>query len=154
MARPLSQFPLVMSRRALQVRTNATRLGQRAAFAVDRSVVLNTPVDTGRARSSWTAHLGAPGPATRPPYAPGMKLGLGEIANASGAIAQAAGVIGRFSAERDQSIVISNEVRNPRTNFGYIGRLNAGHSRQVPPLFVQRALVAGAMAVSGRRLLR
>ena len=134
----LNQFASRMRLRALQVSEGVDNVGKRAALAVDQAVVLATPVDTGRARSNWIVTTGAPSGGTRGPFSPGSKLGLGEVGNASAAIAEGRAVIN--SKAPKQAIFISN-------NVNYIAELNNGSSRQAPKNFVNRAVRQGAEEV-------
>jgi hypothetical protein len=128
-----------------QVETGANRVKRQVALVADRELVLETPVDTGRARSNWIVSLQAPVLSEREPYAPGQKLGRGERANAQAAIDQGAGRI--VVAAPGQTIFISNNVR-------YIGRLNDGWSAQAPAGFVQGAVMRAVSSVRGARILR
>lgn len=132
----LSGFARNMRRRGRRIEARTTRLKREAALIADREVVLATPVDTGRARSNWIVSLDAPVVSPRDSYAPGVKLGRGERANADAALAQGKERIG--AARAGQDIYISNNVY-------YIGRLNEGYSAQAPAGFVQSA-VARAVA--------
>jgi hypothetical protein len=115
-----------------------------AALVVDQSVVLGTPVDTGRARSNWRVSVGAPVADVIEPYAPGKHLGRGEGANAQAAIQQGQAVIG--SARSGKPIYITNNVH-------YIGKLEEGHSPQNKE-FVKRAVAAGQRMLKKFTLLR
>jgi len=126
-----------MRRHGRRVEENANALKRKAALAVDATVVLATPVDTGRARSNWQASLGAPATGTREAYSPGTGGATGG-ANAAAAQEQAKAVIARSQPE--QAIHITN-------NLPYIGRLNEGWSAQAPAGFVQTAVLRGIAAV-------
>lgn len=136
MVQSFDNLPAIMRLRAREVGQGVTKAVQRAASAIDREVVLATPVDTGAARSNWVGTLNAPFTDVIPPYAPGVKLGLGEGANAQAAIAQANSAIRLFNVLRDKSLHFTNNLR-------YIGKLNDGSSAQAPMMFVQRAILAG-----------
>jgi hypothetical protein len=138
------QFARRMYIRAEQVGDSAQRIVRKTALAIDQTVVLATPVDTGRARSNWMVSLGSPARSVIPPYAPGSKLGVGETANAQAALAQGKETIDRRT---DQDIYISNNVH-------YIGKLNQGSSAQAPEMFVERAIAAGVHAITGEKLLK
>ncbi len=97
---------------------------KRVALQVDRLVVLDTPVDTGRARSNWIASIDQPVT---------FEIDQGVFdKSGSSAIAQGFAVISQVRS--GQSIYISN-------NVPYIGRLNdPGGSRKTTPGFIQRAV--------------
>ena len=123
---------------------NANQTKQKAALAIDRVVVLATPVDTGRARSNWQVSNGSPILETRQAYAPGEN-GSTAGPNSSSAIAQAEGAIAR--ARKGASIYISN-------NLPYIGRLNDGSSAQAPAGFIEQAVAVGNQIIADARLLK
>ena len=98
-----------------------------------------TPIDTGWARANWAPSIGAPnlGPAPRPPDG-GASVGPQAAASAAGVAELAA----TYRLRRGP-VFISNHVP-------YIERLNAGHSRQAPPGFVQAAIVREVRALADR----
>lgn len=144
MADDLRSFAARMRRRGQQVETNTNRVKREVALVADRELVLETPVDTGRARSNWIVSLVAPVLADIMPYAPGQKLGKGERENAQAAIDQGSGQI--VVARPGQDIYISNNVH-------YIGRLNDGWSAQAPAGFVQAAVHRAVAVVRKARVL-
>jgi len=108
---------------------------QRAvALVVVSDLILNTPVDEGRARSNWQASLGKPEKGKVDAFNEGKKLGIGEISNATAAIDEANRIIAGHLPSQD--IYITN-------NLKYIGLLNDGSSEQQPALFVERAIKVG-----------
>lgn len=127
------------------IETNATKLQKQTAIAVDQTVVLATPVDTGRARSNWIAQGGYPARQTVDPYAPGTGLGRSEGANAQAALEQGRAAI--ESARPGIDLYISN-------NLPYIKKLNEGHSAQAPAGFVEKAIKAGIRIVRKARLVK
>ena len=141
----LTQFSRRMTILADRSEKNLNRVVRRTALAVDQTVVLGTPVNTGRARSNWLVALGVSRKEEIEPYAPGERLGIGEGANAQGALAQGAGVIGIRRSGQD--VFISNSV-------SYIEDLNSGSSQQAPANFVEQAVQAGVNVVQGARVLR
>lgn len=140
----LGEFASRIRRHGRRVETGANELKRKVALVVDREVVMETPVDTGRARSNWIVSLTAPILSTQEPYAPGEKLGKGEGANAAAAMEQAQLVISAVKSGDD--IYISNNVH-------YIGLLNEGTSAQAPSGFVQSAVLRGVSTVRGARIL-
>lgn len=141
----LDDFSRQIRRRGRQVEEGANRIKREVALIADRELVLETPVDTGRARSNWIVSLQAPVLAEREPYAPGEGLGKSERANAQAAIEQ--GISRITVAMPGQTIFISN-------NVSYIGRLNDGWSAQAPSGFVQGAVMRAVGSVRGARILR
>lgn len=139
----LSDFARRIRIRGRQVQDGTDRIVRKIALIADRELVLETPVDTGRARSNWRVSLGAPITDEQEPYSPGEKLGQGETANAAAAIAQGQDAIGRRRSGQD--IYISNNVK-------YIGALNDGTSAQAPAGFVETAVKRAVAAVRGERV--
>jgi hypothetical protein len=90
---PTLQFSKNIRRRGRQVENAATALVRSMAKRTLRSLVLNTKVDTGKARSNWRVGVGAPTRAVISPYNPYPKKskangqGIAETANATAAIA-------------------------------------------------------------------
>ena len=124
---------------------NADKMVRKAALAVDQTVVLATPVDTGRARSNWIVQLGAPAESVIEAYAPGF-FGSTGAENAQAAIDQGSAEISGYRGGQGTEIHITN-------NLPYIGDLNDGWSAQAAANFVQTAIQTAAEAVTGTKLL-
>lgn len=139
----LDRFIARMNVRARNLPGEVNRVKRLAALACDQTVVLSTPVDTGRARSNWIVTNGEPNDGTIEPYAPTTQGGLGETANANAALAQGRDEIGRSKPEQD--ICITN-------NLEYIEPLNRGHSAQAPAMFVEEAIQTALDAVAGAKI--
>lgn len=142
----LDTFAKRMDRIAMQVEGNVERAVRDCAGAVARSVISNTPVDTGRARSNWTAQMDAAFAGLFPARVPGEKGSTGE-ANTVAAVEAAVQVIETFDIEKNGSIHITN-------NLPYIGSLNDGHSTQAPADFVRLAVLDGLATVRGAKILK
>jgi hypothetical protein len=140
-----NEFIRRINLKASKIPENANKIKRKAALAIDQTVVLATPVDTGRARSNWLVQLNSPETSPIEPYSPGKKLGKSDSANASAAIAQGLSVIAQ--AKPGDTIYISN-------NLDYIAKLNAGSSQQAPSMFVEKSIDAAIQAISGERLLK
>lgn len=138
----LSGFAKIIRQIGAGVEVGAKDTVRRTALAVDQTLVLSTPVDTGRARSNWVVSLSSPAPGTINPYVPGQGGSTG-ASNAAAAIKQAQAQISGYNGG---SIFITN-------NLPYIKPLNDGSSAQAPAGFVQAAVQAGIRAVKGARLL-
>lgn len=141
----LASFNARMADRAKRIETAINKLVQKTALIADQTVVLATPVDTGRARSNWIAKINGPNGGTIAPYHPGNKLGLGETANAQSAMDQARAVIATRTS--GQSIHITN-------NLDYIGELNNGSSKQAPANFVGMAVLAAVNVIRSTRVVK
>jgi hypothetical protein len=114
---------------------NSTRLVRRVALAADTTVVLATPVDTGRARANW--QIGINGPTNGVKYPSPASPGSPE-SGAIEALQEAASKIPAFNGEG--TIHITN-------NLPYIKRLNEGYSKQAPAAFVEIAVQAARKAI-------
>lgn len=119
---------------------------KQVAISVDQTVVMATPVDTGRARSNWIARLGSAARGVREAFVPGKKGSTG-AANSQASIDAARGIIAGYSVRTNPAIFISN-------NLPYIEKLNDGHSTQAPAAFVQQAVQSGAAAVRNARIIK
>ncbi len=142
----LDDFATRMSRLSVQVEGNVEQAVKDCAKAVARTAINATPVDTGRARSNWTAELDQAFSRLFPAHVPGEKGSTGE-ANAEAAINQANEAIERFDINANRSVHISN-------GLPYIGALNDGHSKQAPAGFVEEAVMEGLATVRGARIVK
>lgn len=132
-----------MNRIADLVVKNADKAFRATALIVDQTVVLSTPVDTGRARSNWIVQSQFPSREVRNAYSPGKEGATGST-NAQRAIAQARAVI---NSDQSGVIWISN-------NLSYIDNLNQGSSAQAPAGFVEASVEAGRQELRRVSLLR
>lgn len=137
MAKTLDEFGRRMQEIGKNIEKNTTKKVRLAALAIHQTLVLATPVDTGRARSNWQVRTGTGAREEIEAYAPGRNLGKGEGNNAQATLNQGRGAIA--SHIRGQDIFITN-------NLPYIQRLNEGSSSQAPAGFVESAIKAGARA--------
>jgi hypothetical protein len=115
---------------------------RKVALVIDQTLVLGTPVDTGRARSNWLVQINHEATTPVEPYVPGEKRST-EAANTQAALNHASRVVAE--RKRGQKIYISN-------NVDYIGKLNAGSSRQAPAGFVQKAFREAIQALRNARV--
>ncbi len=128
--------------------TAIDRVVKNAATAFGSKVVDTTRVDTGKARSNWRASLGQPiSGVAREPFAPGMKLGIGETANRQAVKAQQQANIRRYNARLHRSIFFTN--RTP-----YIETLNFGGPRNSADNMVGQGLQAARVAARATPILR
>lgn len=99
----------------------------------------NTPYDTGNARINWQVVLDHRSNVSiydyrfRPPVSPRGGYRGGPAAGI--AVANGLPIIAGYDGTRHNAIHITNNVR-------YIGRLNAGYSKQAPARYVQLAIAA------------
>lgn len=130
-----SQFSMDLRTFRVKVERDAVIFAKRLALTVDRHLVMNTPVDTGRLRANWIPSLESPVSSTIPPFAEGTKGSTG-AANATGAMTAMATVLTSFAL--GQRIWIVNNVE-------YLKYLNDGTTptKQASPGFVEAAVQAG-----------
>lgn len=141
----LGEFSRRMRRRGRQVEDGSNRIIRQVGVVVARNLALETPVDTGRARSNWIVSIGYPSRSEIEAYAPGENLGRGETSNFRGVLSQAKSEVDTRKPEQD--IYISN-------NLPYIKPLNEGSSAQAPAGFVQLAIERAARAVRRGKVFR
>lgn len=141
----LNQFSERMKKRGARVATRVDAVVRETALAADQTVVLATPVDTGRARSNWQVQLNGPVDTARDAYVDGAE-GSTRGQNAQAAIEQARAVISGYNGSKDRAIHITN-------NLPYIGRLNEGSSAQAPAGFVEEAVHVAAETIRKSKLL-
>lgn len=126
---------------------NADRVTRKCALTIDASVVLATPVDTGRARANWQVSANQPITTPREPFAPG-KGGSTGGANVRAALEQGKAAIAQYVGGLPNSaIYIAN-------NLNYIGKLNSGSSAQAPAGFVERSVLIGVDAIKGESFVK
>lgn len=128
---------------ASRIEKNADKVKRATALTVDQTVVMATPVDTGRARANWQVRAGIAPTDVIDAISPG-KGGSTGAQNTQAALEQ--GKIAISSAQPGQEIHITN-------NLPYIGRLNEGHSAQAPAGFVEQAVNAGIETVRQAKLI-
>lgn len=123
---------------AKNVTVNADTLVRKVALAIDQSLVLGTPADTGRARANWQVSVGGPatGEVTNFPAGSGDSVG---VRGAAAEFALTAAIVAT-KGFAGGAIHISN-------NLPYIIPLNDGHSKQAPINFIQTAILNGIAAV-------
>ena len=101
-------FSLQLDRFAAKIKVAPALVVKRVAFDLFGRIIKRTPVDTGRARASWTIAVNQADRTVQPPGSH-----------------QAPPVIGSLNVGPGDSVVISN-------NLPYITALEDGHSRQAP----------------------
>lgn len=135
----LKQFAVRMRGQATRIPDRADQITRQIALAADRTLVMATPVDTGRARANWQASLGAPATGT-------INAEPGRGASVGVATAQAGAVIAGYQGGPNAAIFLTN-------NLPYIVPLNDGHSKQQPEGFVERALAVVERAARRAKLI-
>lgn len=117
--------------RARKLPDNVNRAAIRAGIAINQTVIIATPVDTGQARNNWQASIGRPITSTT--------LGA---ADTSGADRISANNIIIKTKPREIALWITN-------NLPYIGELNRGKSSQAPAGFIKLAIQAATRSLRG-----
>lgn len=133
----LRGFSKRIEKLGIDIEKNADTLVRKVAITVASSVVLATPVDTGRARANWRTNLGSAERGVREPFAAGKKGTTGSQ-NIAGVVSETQNVVAGYKGEG--SVFISN-------NLPYIGPLNTGTSDQAPAGFVEIAVNNGVRAI-------
>lgn len=141
----LDDFAKRLDRIAVRVEGNVEKAVKDCADAVLRSVVENTPVDTGYARSNWTPELDRAFEGLFPARVPG-KAGSTAEENAAATIEAGTPTIEAFDIAANREIHITN-------NAPHIQPLNDGHSKQAPAGFVQIAVMEGLATVRGAKVV-
>lgn len=138
--RSLRQFAVSLRGRAKKVPERADRIVREVALAADRSLVRNTPVDTGRARANWQASLGTPAVGV-------IDAAPGKRGSVTAATTQADAVIAGYKGGTPGAAIFLTN------NLPYIVPLNNGHSKQQPAGFVERAIYTVIKAARAARLI-
>jgi hypothetical protein len=119
----------------IEIKDEAEAMARRVAFAIDRQVVMMSPVDTGRFRANWQVSLNVEAGGTVE-HVPGVG-GSSTAQNTQKALDQLGKVTKDYQLG-DSIYIVNNVVYGPR--------LNDGHSKQAPKNFVQIAAQAGIAA--------
>jgi hypothetical protein len=137
----LSGFAKLMRITAKSVIVKSDNLVADVVLAIDQAVVLATPVRTGRARANWRVSLEEMNNETRPtPDSPEQ--------GAAQALVEGEQVVKKYRQGDDKKVVhITNSLP-------YIGKLNAGSSKQAPANFVHTATMLALKAIRNVKLLR
>lgn len=118
-----------------RIESATTRYVRLAAARIARQAILNTPVDTGRARANWRVTVGSP--------ALEATLATDQAGSETVGRAEAAA----FVAPAGVEIYITNPVN-------YVVYLNNGRSNQAPANFVEQAVRDGIEIANGEPFLR
>jgi len=119
MANDFRQFEIDLDAFCKKVELSAATVTKRVGFDLLGRLVGKTPVDTGRARGSWTIAVNEADRTVLPPAPPGTVY--------------PPPAIGALDVRLNESLVISN-------NLPYITALNEGHSQKAPKAFVELAI--------------
>lgn len=139
----ISSFARSMRSYAGTVDSARSRVLREVGLRIDQTVVLATPVDTGRARSNWIVQIGSPSLGVREPFVPGAKGSTGPQ-NVQAALADAAGKIA--SVGPGDTIYLVN-------NLPYIGPLSRGSSPQADAGWIVVAVRTAVAGLAGVRVL-
>lgn len=145
-SRGLKQFGRRMVRVANRYADRVEATVKRVAAQVDRTAVLATPVDTGRARSGWVPSLNVAVEQVREPVEAGGRGSSGR-ARSNSNLAEIVQRIREYDLDRDHAIFLTNIV-------SYIGRLNKGSSAQAPAGMTKLAIQAGQETLRKARPLK
>lgn len=118
-----------------RIGVNVNKTVIQTAVAVQQTVVLATPVDTGRARGNWQLNVGSRITDEIERLDQGGSATIAE--NATKAVTRREG----------QNIFISN-------NVNYIGFLNEGSSAQAPAGFVEMAVQAAVGVIRNAKVVK
>ena len=135
----LNQFGDKIKRVAADVPKNANEIVRKVAFAADQTIVMATPVDTGRARANWQVGIGA-APAGTVEYSGG---GSGAAGYEIGA---AQNVVTTYKGQPGGIWLVNN--------LPYIQRLNEGWSAQAPAKFVEQAIDMAVTAIRDGKVIK
>lgn len=117
--------------RAVGVEPAVADVIRKVALVANQTLIMATPVDTGRARANWQVSIGT---------AIDAEIDSTDV---PGAIRRNEVVIKGY---RNGNLLLQN-------NVSYIGRLDAGWSAQAPAGFVARAIQTAARAVARSKVV-
>ncbi len=131
----LASFARRIRKLAGRIEENVENVVSETAIAVSQTVILATPVDTGRARANWQLEIGAP-----------ARTQLDRV-DPSGQQTMAENNTRARTRKLGQDIFISN-------NLDYITPLNEGTSSQAPAGFVEMAVEKASTVVAKARVTK
>lgn len=106
----------------VDIQDEVSKVGRKLGVNIDRRVVLETPRDTGSAKSSWLVSIGQPNTST--------------VETEEGAAIPAALEQGAITTSRYKS----GDTMYIQNNQPYIQRLNEGYSEQAPSRYIDQII--------------
>jgi hypothetical protein len=140
----ISEFEKIMNSYAVRIPKNVNKVIQKVALVIDTSLVINTPIDTGKAKSNWVASLNSPAKSVRDSYVPGKKRST-ESAVIQAALEQAHSIVTGYDSTKGDTIYLSNSA-------DHIVPLNTGTSKQHPGMFIEIAIAEGKSIISTKEV--
>lgn len=128
----LTQFARRVEKQAQGVAPAVSDMLRKVALVSNQTLVMATPVDTGRARANWRVSIGTEVSATV------------DSTNAQESLSRNKAIIMGY---RNGDLIIQN-------NLPYIEILNRGSSAQAPAGFVEKALQTAARAVAKSKVIK
>lgn len=119
----LRQFEVDLNKFAEKIGETKQAVFRRAALDIWKGVTMRTPVDTGRARSSWNIAVGNPDPSFPPSLGTGTGAHKGELKAPESPV----------PPEPMVSAIDGNQTVWITSNLPYIVALENGHSTQTTP---------------------
>lgn len=119
------------------IELNTNDLVKKVAIRVHHELVMETPVDTGQARSNWQVTIGQPATGVVDTFVPG---GFGSTRGQNAMESTIAGLNVLDAKKPGQDVWITN-------NLPYISKLNDGYSWQAKPGYILVAILVGAKIV-------
>jgi hypothetical protein len=157
MAATTNEFPKRMRIYGSQLGEAVNSLGASAGIAIGVSLVQDTPIDKGTAKSNWQASRTNPRTGTREAYATG-KFGTTESANIAAAINH---IVEQFKARRNnQQIFLTNNLYYIGDLENFYGTPKKPRRKNPPPPakyqrgFVRVALQKGRERIRDTRLIK
>ena len=132
----LDGFPVRADKLAKAVSRLATRSQKELGLDVQDSVVVATPVDTGKLRSNWLMSVNVPRTDVIAPYFPGRRLGRDEQGNRLAAASQGEAAVQGLVEQADQQLWIAN-------NTPYVETTNREGTLTTSAGYVRRGIDAG-----------
>jgi len=119
----MDEFSTAIAKLEREIVSKKVEAAKKVAIMINNTLVLSTPVDTGRARANWQANLGSP---------VGTKVEAEDKSGQSTITKNNATIL---SGNPDSEIEI-----HLTNNLEYIIPLNNGHSQQAPAGFIEKAV--------------
>jgi hypothetical protein len=118
------------------VKKNMAETVIKTAVMAGSSVIIGTPVDTGKARGNWQTSIDSPILSAIDRNDPAGNEAIKELGTVS------------------QRFTVLNKIINLTNNLPYINRLNTGWSKKAAPGYIERAISATVAQVKEDALLK
>lgn len=127
-----------------RIEKNVGKAIKLAGYAAHTTLVYQTPIDTGQAKSNWKVSVGTPDLKNIGPHVPG-EYGSTSQQNIAATLAEAWKVLSKYDLSQGDLFIANG--------LPYIIKLNEGWSQQAPAGFIQKAVQRITAEIAGIKYL-